>query len=754
MPQNLLLFIPRMKRYLVLLLASACYLPADDGTFGDYPIVSHFKRISWESIDELMHLDQVIVHTAKHQNYRQNEALALEFKRRKPEARVLLQYYWNAFPRTRPKQAVYAQHGDHYYDEDYYPYPDFNGYFLATYPRTFHENIASNEETFTLTFDAIPPLWKKYMQQAAAQKRVRKPYLEALVYALDDAGHPDYTQSEFLQVLKIEMHTKRVTFRRLPQVGQQGWHAYAAGKSQLGFQTKFAKYENLWVLNGSKFGPRDPKTGMNGAEYVAKHLADYYRKCISGLDGFSFDVPTFAPHEGTDINADGIVDHGYIDGINAHGIGMRDIFEYLKFGSDFDAGLGENLLIVQDGGWMGDQRFPGLINGAENEDFPGIQQWDELSENINMHLWWCDHAQPPNISFNAMRFPTDAYHNPEYTNKLEYFMHNNYARLGMAVACMGNGVCVYEASRAWIPKSNNAWDRTLHIADAEIVGDTAKPYVLAKNQYPWDEYNAGSLQRYRWLGQPLEDRVYHSNHLGDELLSYAHFTKLSPEIADTTVKTIDFQVNPELSALSYDVVFTELPHNAWKTSSLTKGYARAAMVTLKTPEVLGDVKKGEEFTIQYIGKGHPYYDRFGEKYRDIPLPIGFRLVVNGQPGKQQWGLLIRNGDTTRLTLTAPASGSMQLEILSGAEQGHVALTHLSLRKGCAEVMHRRFENGLVLLNTSKHDNILFDIHSIDPSHTYRRIEGLVDPDWNDGSQIGNEILLPAREALFLVKNEP
>ena len=47
---------------------------------------------------------------------------------------------------------------------------------------------------------------------------------------------------------------------------------------------------------------------------------------------------------------------------------VRSFVDYLRNGSDFDSGLGPDVIITADGEEMADQRFPDVTNGAENED--------------------------------------------------------------------------------------------------------------------------------------------------------------------------------------------------------------------------------------------------------------------------------------------------------------------------------------------------------------------------------------------------
>ena len=55
------------------------------------------------------------------------------------------------------------------------------------------------------------------------------------------------------------------------------------------------------------------------------------------------------------------------------------------------------------------------------------------------------------------------------------------------------------------------------------------------------------------------------------------------------------------------------------------------------------------------------------------------------------------------------------------------------------------------MNGSATDACRFDISSIDAQARYRRINGVVDPEWNNGQPERETIKLSPREALFLMR---
>lgn len=717
--------------------------PATALEFGGYPLPMGFRRMTREALPELLHQDAAVASTAE-RSYRETEAIAIEFKRLKPEAFVRVQYFWDAFPRVLPHSIAKKINFRLLDDPVFYAFPKFNGFYLALYPAKILQDIADVDEAEFLVSDISG--WMSTWQKCRGRKRF--PF--AIIYALDEQGAADFTRSEFVQIASVNLDEKRVRILRLHPKNSPGRHAYAAGRARIGIQSLTANNADMWYPNLSRFCPRDPETGMNAAEYWAKHIATYFRRRLAPLDGLAFDVPPFAPHRGSDIDNDGLVDHGYSHGINYLGLGLYDFFDFLKNGSRFHAGLGPDVLVSADGEEMADQRFPDVTNGAENEDFPGYMDFTRFPEQLNLHRWWCERALTPNVSYPVMRFPTDAYHNRKNTDRLLPWMHNNFARLGIAAACFGNGIVAYESSRVWADKKLLAIQEGDRPAGGELI--ETRPY------YIWDEYNAGTRNQFRWLGPPSEPVVFRKDHLGEELLTAESFGRWDAiKIPDPNVALTGEEFMARDRRLSAGVIFRGTPMRPWTGESGPGGperLERAASVIFRSPRLPTAVGTGDEFSISFVGLGRSIYRTVDPKYEMIPLCIGFRIrMETGETGVSQWVYLDNRPWRAQLSVTAPAAGAASLEILAGVESGGFELRDFSLRAGCAEVGYRRFPRGLVLMNGSAREKVVFDLALIDPDGRYRRIDGVVDPVWNTGQPVEGRIELPAREALFLVRGE-
>ena len=80
--------------------------------------------------------------------------------------------------------------------------------------------------------------------------------------------------------------------------------------------------------------------------------------------------------------------------------------------------------------------------------------------------------------------------------------------------------------------------------------------------------------------------------------------------------------------------------------------------------------------------------------------------------------------------------------------GQVSFQEIVLRKGSARRLFRDFERGKVLLNESETPRVI----NLDPNQ-FKRVDGVITPDVNDGSRAGRRIGVPPHDAVFLVKRD-
>ena len=106
-----------------------------------------------------------------------------------------------------------------------------------------------------------------------------------------------------------------------------------------------------------------------------------------------------------------------------------------------------------------------------------------------------------------------------------------------------------------------------------------------------------------------------------------------------------------------------------------------------------------------------------------------------------------------MTHTTPKGkqGPGRLEFGVGEEPGEVTIENLEVRQGCGDVLYRKFQNGLVLLNGSATSDTTFQVAELFPGESYRRIKGTQDTEHNSGEPVGRSLTLGARDGIFLVR---
>ena len=126
-----------------------------------------------------------------------------------------------------------------------------------------------------------------------------------------------------------------------------------------------------------------------------------------------------------------------------------------------------------------------------------------------------------------------------------------------------------------------------------------------------------------------------------------------------------------------------------------------------------------------------------------------RLSVDATTGLAQETLVFEREREILLTLTAPADGAGLLEFGLAEEPGVIEVSSIRLYKGCADVMYRRFDGGVVLLNGSATTPFNFDFGTLFPGETYRRIRGHQDPAHNSGELVIAPLTLNPRDGIML-----
>lgn len=294
---------------------------------------------------------------------------------------------------------------------------------------------------------------------------------------LDDQGRPDWTRSEQVELVSVDLkrgviRVRRGCFGTRPRAFPAG-RSYAAAHATEG---PWGRQSNLmWLYNYATTCPRDDR-GRGCAEVHADELAARFEGEgeLAAFDGLEFDV---LHHEtghrsslrGPDADADGRADGGIVDGVNVYGVGVVEFCRRLR------QRMGHDRLILADGMSVGNQRAFEVLNGIESEGWPALFDWqiDDWSGGLNRHEYWRDHAAQPVFNYINHKYVTRG-DEPGQTRRVDvpFSIH----RLVMAVAVMTDSAVCYSTPPRPEP--------------GEVFGI-------------WDELVAGTERKLGWLGRPL-----------------------------------------------------------------------------------------------------------------------------------------------------------------------------------------------------------------------------------------------------------
>lgn len=191
---------------------------------------------------------------------------------------------------------------------------------------------------------------------------------------LDAEGKPDWSRSEQVQLLSVDVRRKVLRVRRgcygTKPLALPAGQSYAAAHMTEGPWGK--NNHLLWFYNYATCCPRDEK-GHTCADVLVEHLSELFgpEGALAAFDGLEFDV---LHHEcagggrarGADCDADGRIDRGRRDGLNLYGIGV------VEFCRELRRRLGDDRLILADGMGQRNQRAFGILNGIESEGWPHL----------------------------------------------------------------------------------------------------------------------------------------------------------------------------------------------------------------------------------------------------------------------------------------------------------------------------------------------------------------------------------------------
>jgi hypothetical protein len=668
-------------------------------------------------------------------------------------------------------------------NEDFLPMPGFLGYWvyeagvnaLDEIPAGQHVTIRVPSIKGFEPRQVMPGAHRGPLIQLNGNDRVSR---IVVVCPRNDQGELDWMHAELAEVAGINSKEGSVTLRRFhngegfPPLPAGSYIAASApiwdrivdwGRRNLSESHPF--HDPVWQFfmpNFSPLCPVDPETGLNAAQWFARHFVERKKKYYPNSGGYALDVCTDThfpkPHHVAfaDIDNDGVVDRGFIDGVSWWALGMHDFVYYMREGvPGIFEGMGDDLLVTWDASDNNDQRLFHLLNGAEFEHtmihgIPWGAMQHKFSGNLDRLLLWGERAQKPNITFVSNKNPDDVYHGgtkEDFRKAQEarpvFALHHK--RLDMASACMTTGYFHSTASRG----------NPSFLNDYPGKSEQRSKYGAPLLQ-DYDEFHQGTDSINNWLGLPLQAPQRYRDHLGPVVYAFSHQMPL-PRIvsADPLWKASEpirkgrsgfvlhvDQIGPYISSGQSFTLTAQLPLNGLELEELA------------------------EYAVTFDIRGASPYKDVSPRYRPIPknihlrLRVGDTLIPASAPpsykaagkGYYQECMVFEETRRVHLTIQAPASGEGLLEVCISEVPGTIEISNLEIRKGCADVLYREFENGLVILNGSSTTDVDIDIGSLFPGKRFERLNGTQDPVHNDGS-LAERILLGRRDGIFLKRHQ-
>ncbi|MGZ8136389.1 MAG: hypothetical protein ACXW1W_04710 [Methylococcaceae bacterium] len=539
-------------------------------------------------------------------------------------------------------------------------------------------------------------------------QRMSKAFPTALtIYALDPSGTPDWSQAE--HVILESVGNKGITVQR----GQWGTKplSFKAGKAVAAPHMMY--WTKQWQLNFSLHSPRGGRDNLTAAEWFARKTTQKVSE--ANVSGIEFDVARwtwgFPVANPMDINNDLVADYGYIDGVNSFGLGGRVFFRELRklLGPDKIIQADSNDAQLGIRGWQ-------YLNGVQMESFPVSNDFDRFSQAFNHFRLWVDNAEAlPHLSYPFTKTPTTVFandHLPDGSNTDFRF------RVGFASACLMG------MPHPFANLDNINFDP----ANAKIGGDEKSEHF---GVFHWDEYYGGNLNNWQWLGRPIGTAQQDLSNLNKaDLLSGVDWKWSISK---------DFSAEQTQAANVFSANVQRIPNGILPEKMLYGVHLAPKGGGLRT------LKPGQEYTLEFEARGEDNWHYAGQNFERVPRMIAISGADAASKRKQPLSVLA-DGKFRSYRISFIADGS-PTPVFGVSEQiGTTEIRNIKLYSGGAERWSREFENGMVLLNMTNQPWRA----SIKKGY-YRRLKGDQAPAVNNGQAVENEVIVPARDALFLVK---
>lgn len=764
-----------LKTTSVLIFALACGAAAESG----YPRPLSFRSISPAAVAD-GHFDHIEMAISDLHTYARKDA-AQTFKEKFPDRLALIQInmertgLWGSWQTLPPQRladlgwldpaAIAGNPQLEILGDGRYPMPDFAGFWTYDAGDNILNTIPAGAETVTVKV-GLPERFKpsthvvtvRTLKEITGQDFVHR---DVVIRPRGKDGEPDWLNAEMGTITALDEAAGTVTIRRWKTANP--WKAHPAGtyiaanSVLLYIRNEFEKTGSdparrilqPWLPNLTEFAPRDPRTGLNAREWLARWYAGFWKKHGASLDGMVFDVSvgTFYPStrvsSQADCNNDGRPDAFFFDNINYWPLGIHDFFHTLRHGlPKVFEGVGDGCLLASDSNHNEDQRFFHLLNGGEYE-YSMNPVWHmpyTLSGMIDRLLLWGERGRKPDVTFVSSKVPDEAYHGGD-RSRLKGVMTLSHWRMDMAAACMTSGYLGKDISRT-IGQGPEA---------QELLNYPGSASLRRKYRFPpppvYDEFHGGTGTNFNWLGRPSGPPQRADAHLGPLLYRYDAAAAGPAMQAQGEWKAGAVSRTGRAFTLRAEKVGPWLEeHDSWNCYG-TLPLGNTAF------------EKDAEYTVRFTVQGSNPWKGLSPRYSSIPKNLRVRFNVDGVQQIQllpsfkgsyfQEVLVFEAPRECVLTLKAPASGTGAIEFDLSENAGEVTIGNLEIRKGCGDVLYRKFEQGLVVFNGSYSEPVAVDFARLCPGESYARIKGAQDPVHNNGERVEGSLSIPPHDGYFL-----
>jgi hypothetical protein len=517
-------------------------------------------------------------------------------------------------------------------------------------------------------------------------------------------GRLDYFRAEQLELLAVDHEAKTLRVRRgaygtRPVAWKKG-EAYLAAHICRGPWCEDCNF--MWAYNYSPTCPRDSR-GRSCIDVLVDELAGGFAAGgkVASIDGIEFDgLLHFAPRNrdprGVDTDGDGKADQGFRDGVNLYGQGVYEFCRRLR------ERLGKDRLILADGAHSAFQRAFGCLNGIENEGFPDSRDFEiaEWSTGMNRNRFWRARSVEPLFQYLNHRFVEKVEGTARYRP-----IDIPFSRTRLLLAA---GQMLDAAFTFGVPETKE--------------GDWLEIY---------DELCMGSAKRTNWLGQPVAPPVQLA--LDSEDLFGGQGRVISQQFLKRMRSEKAVFERPRELCIKVRSKGSVTGNLGFAVTGVELSAADAVLCFRVRAEPLPGCPPAIARWVKVACRPAE------ETKRKQPLSKSLMTWADGEWFEATF--YFRN----------LKSGTYSFEF-NIERTTPVYLSNITWHAH-PDVMLREFEHGLVLANPSM-QSYSFNLAELAPGKLFHRLQGSWNQDrqTNDGSKVGNTVVVPPRDGLFLIKD--